>query len=145
MTHSLPTRRSSDLPEGAAHIFVGAVVHRTMPGKLSADRRIDRTFIGHEISFAARVCYEDRAQCLRVHLGNVKGAHFAIALDQCEHGLLFADRLSPLGVLGFSAALSFRVFDNLILTLDGAALLFNPSFSHSIQHNTNSLTISSHS
>src|SRR3546814_9579802 len=89
MTHSLPTRRSSDLPEGAAHIFVGAVVHRTMPGKLSADRRIDRTFIGHEIRFAARVCYEDRAQCLGVHLGNVKGAHFAIALDQCENGLLF--------------------------------------------------------
>ena len=106
------------VPEIGAYVFLCAVVHRSMPGELPANRPIDRAFVSHQVAGLVHVGGHDRPESLCGYVRDVEATNPTIALDQGQHGGLRWDL--AFAVSGLAADESLIALDNLICTAERA-------------------------
>src|SRR5947209_3671008 len=90
-----------------------------MAGELGSGLGIDRRFVGHQGARAVFVGYDDLANGLGGHIGDMAWVSAAFALDQGDNGLLRRG-LAVCAVLGLAADIDFVSLDHLVCAAESA-------------------------
>ena len=106
--------------EHAAHIFLGAVVHRAVVGELAAYLGVDGAFVGQQGAGAVDVGDDKGANVLGIDIGDMERAGATVTLHQCDNGFLLG-RLTGGTVPGFAAHIGFIGLYGALGTTKGAS------------------------
>src|SRR3954471_15309642 len=78
------------------NVFVSRMVDGSVPRKLAAEPRIDHCLVRHQVRLPANLRDDRFAQGLGRDIGDVLGASFSVALNNCENGFLLWGRTKRL-------------------------------------------------
>src|ERR1700716_3916258 len=99
--------------DGAANVFIPAMVHAVMADELAADLLVGLMFVSHQGGFAAQVCVNDRGNVRDTRAVNVKTAGRTAALNEGQDYVLVGRaKAALLGLSQGTTEIGFVGFNN---------------------------------